>query len=120
MILQRLYPLGAAGNGGEGFIVTLTPDEIADTVTLPVEDAFGSSTASASGGTAPYTYAWTYVPGSGSTLGVGVAGAATATCTFDISSASPMTRAFVYRCTATDANSATAFTDISVFLSIGA
>jgi len=74
-------------------------------------DTIGSSSATVTGGLAPFTYAWTYISGD----------------SFGISSPSTQGTSFTrpgrppaglytgtYRCTVTDATSATAFKDITV------
>jgi hypothetical protein len=74
---------------------------------------FGSSTSSVTGGTAPFTILWTFV--SGSTFGL--SSPTTANCGFIRSGNPPQgtSATGTYRVTYTDATSATAFKDITVF-----
>lgn len=69
-----------------------------------------AAVAVASGGTSPYTYAWTKVSGDTFT----VTSPTAASTTFSTSLTNGQTKSGVYRCTATDAASATAYDDVTV------
>lgn len=74
----------------------------------------GTSTASPVGGTGPYTYAWTWASGgSGITFG----SASSAATNFSATGlGNPETRTGIARCTITDATTATATVDVSVYI----
>lgn len=121
MILRYFLGGNTTGGGGGGSLaVTFDTYEILETDLTPPGTLSATCTATASGGTAPYTYAWSLVPGSGSTAGMSITGTATATVTFQWTNGSADTRSFVYKCTATDSAATTAVNDVSVYFIFGA
>ena len=74
-------------------------------------------TATATGGTAPYTYLWTYVSGSAA---ITIDDATSASLIFTFTSGSLAAIRFAtWRCTATDAVAATVFVDVGITLQRG-
>lgn len=68
------------------------------------------ATCVAQGGSAPYTYAWTYVSGQSYTIN----SPSSATTTFSTIISTGVLKSGVYRCTVTDARSASVQVDITV------
>lgn len=106
--------LNFLGQGGSGGGLAVYAPNVNAFVTIPPAAApSGSTTASASGGTSPYTYGFSLVSG-GSGITMSGSGASR---TFSAPSGSTdATFSGTYRVTVTDAASATAFYDFSVTL----
>lgn len=109
--------LAGFGGGGSGFSVTITPGSADGYVFNPEPASLiqhvitNSVTASAAGGTGPYTYAWTYVSGSSAHTPSAPAAATTG---FSADQPKNSERNSVWRVTATDSLAATATADIPV------
>lgn len=106
---------GGAGLGAKALSVTSGLRATANSVSVRTKNAGASSPASsaaATGGTAPYTYAWTYVSGDTS---IGATSPTSASTTFGRSSMADMTTYTAsWKCTVTDSVAATATATIGV------
>lgn len=102
---------GGSGGAGGTLAVSISPTDVGNFSTAPSFTGVTGATATASGGTSPYTYAWTKVSGDAITI----ASPSSATTKFSVSGmASPETRIANFRVTATDAVLATAISDVQV------
>lgn len=107
----------AGFGGGSGFSVTVSPGAASGNVFVPEPAALFQTvttdtvTASAAGGTGPYTYSWAYVSGSSAHEPSNPSGAAT---NWSATQPKNSTRDSVWRVTATDSLSATASADVAV------
>lgn len=105
------------GGGGSGLSVTISPGSaygfLFDPEPAPLFATVttNSVTATAAGGTGPYTYAWTKVSGDSA---LSANSPAAATTTFSANVAKNDERSGVWRVTATDSLAATATADITV------
>lgn len=87
------------------------PDVSGSTNSAVTNDTIGASTASVTGGLGPFTYAWTYISGDS----FGISSPSTAGTNFTRPGRPPAgLYSGTYRCTVTDATSATAFKNITV------
>ena len=94
-LAASVSPTWAYGIGGAGTVIT------------------GTVTVTASGGTAPYTYAWTRKSGIGSVVATDATSAAT---TFSETLSAGQYRTNIWTCTVTDDVAATTTVDVSVTL----
>jgi hypothetical protein len=117
MILQHLVPLNSRGGSGGAFTVTIKPASVYYyNPTGGTSGTTRSVTATATGGTAPYTYAWTGA--ASATFTISSAAAATTTFSGDgVGSFSDVTE--IKRCTVTDNVAAVAFATVSVEMQFG-
>lgn len=109
--------LAGFGGGGSGFSVTVSPGAAVGLLFTPEPASLfqtvttSNVTASAAGGTGPYTYSWTYVSGSSAHIPSNPSGATT---NWSATQPKNSTRQSVWRVTATDSLSATATADVAV------
>ena len=102
---------GGSGGAGGTLAVSISPTDVGNFSTAPSFTGAIGVTATASGGTGPYTYAWTKVSGNAITI----ASPSSATTKFNVSGmAVNETRLATFRVTATDAVLATATSDVPV------
>lgn len=102
---------GAALNATTALSATVSPASIAK-LTTSASDNSASATVTASGGTAPYTYAWTRISGA---TEITANSTTAATTSFNCTGlAAGEVNNAVFRCTVTDSVSATATADVSV------
>lgn len=105
--------LGAiVATGGSAPSVSIAPSPLYDSRTGGGSITSSIATATATGGAGGYSYAWTYVSGDALT----VSSPAASSTTFSTTLLSGQTKTAVYRCTVTDAASATGFDDLTVTL----
>ena len=103
MIVAGFPPTTGGGGGGGGLIVVVTPSSVSASgdSNSPETMVTGAATASASGGTAPYTYSWAKVGGGTYTIDSPSASSTT----FSKVSLAPGTFNYAARCTVTDSAS---------------
>lgn len=106
----QLALLGAGG--GPPPTVSISPPSIYDFRLGSGGITSSAATASASGGAGGYSYAWTYVSDDSYTIN----SPTSATTTFSTTLIGGQTKSGTYRCTVTDAASATGYADIVVEL----
>jgi len=92
--------------------VEVAPGDMYSSRSGPGSLTSSGDTGSAVDGMPPYTYAWSYVSGSSYTIN----SPASATTTFTTTLSAAQFESGVYRCTATDADGATASADVTIHM----